>query len=288
MVRKAVIPAAGFGTRFLPATKTQPKEMLPIVDKPVIQYVVEELASAGIRDVVMVIGKGKRAIEEHFDRSWELEGQLERKGRLELLEQMRSISSMVDLHFVWQQETLGLGHAVWCARHHVGNEPFMVLLGDTIIDAEVPAAKQLLDVYADHPHSMVLLEEVPRELVSRYGIADGQEISPGVLRLDGLVEKPAVEDAPSNLAIASRYILTPHIFDCLERIEPGVGGELQLTDAMRMLMEAEPMIGVRLKGRRHDIGNKVGFVEANLDFALKDPEMAGELKAYLKRLVAEM
>ena len=288
MVRKAVIPAAGFGTRFLPATKTQPKEMLPIVDKPVIQYVIEELALAGIRDVVMVIGKGKRAIEEHFDRSWELEGQLEEKGRYELLEQMRSISSLVDLHFVWQQEKLGLGHAVWCARHHVGDEPFMVLLGDTIIDAEVPAAKQLLDVYSDHPHSMVLLEEVPRELVSRYGVADGQEISPGVLRLKGLVEKPAVEEAPSNLAIASRYILTPRIFDCLERIEPGVGGELQLTDAMRMLMETEPMMGVRLKGRRCDIGNKVGFVEANLDFALKDPEMADDLKAYLKRLVAEM
>ena len=288
MVRKAVIPAAGFGTRFLPATKTQPQEMLPILDKPVIQYVIEELALAGIRDVVMVIGKGKRAIEEHFDRSWELEGQLEEKGRYELLEQMRSISSLVDLHFVWQQEKLGLGHAVWCARHHVGDEPFMVLLGDTIIDAEVPAAKQLLDVYSDHPHSMVLLEEVPRELVSRYGVADGQEISPGVLRLKGLVEKPAVEEAPSNLAIASRYILTPRIFDCLERIEPGIGGELQLTDAMRMLMEAEPMMGVRLKGRRCDIGNKVGFVEANLDFALKDPEMADDLKAYLKRLVAEM
>lgn len=288
MVRKAVIPAAGFGTRFLPATKTQPKEMLPILDKPVIQYVIEELALAGIRDVVMVIGKGKRAIEEHFDRSWELEGQLERKGRTELLEQMRSISSLVDLHFVWQQEMLGLGHAVWCARHHVGDEPFMVLLGDTIIDAEVPAAKQLLDVYADHPHSMVLLEEVPREFVSRYGVADGQEVSPGVFKLKGLVEKPAVEEAPSNLAIASRYILTPGIFDCLERIEPGVGGELQLTDAMRMLMETEPMMGVRLKGRRCDIGNKVGFVEANLDFALKDPEMADDLKAYLKRLVAEM
>jgi UTP--glucose-1-phosphate uridylyltransferase len=288
MVRKAVIPAAGFGTRFLPATKTQPKEMLPIVDKPVIQYVIEELAAAGIRDVVMVIGKGKRSIEEHFDRSWELETQLEQKGRHELLEQMRGISSLVDLHFVWQQEMLGLGHAVWCARHHVGDEPFMVLLGDTIIDADVPAAKQLLDVYADHPHSMVLLEEVPRELVSRYGVADGEEVSPGVLTLNGLVEKPPVETAPSNLAIASRYILTPGIFDCLERIEPGVGGELQLTDAMRMLMGSEPMMGVRLKGRRCDIGNKVGFVEANLDFALKDPEMAGDLKAYLKRLVADM
>ena len=288
MVRKAVIPAAGFGTRFLPATKTQPKEMLPIVDKPVIQYVIEELAASGIRDVVMVIGKGKRAIEEHFDRSWQLEEQLERKGRPELLEQMRSISSLVDMHFVWQREMLGLGHAVWCARHHVGDEPFMVLLGDTIIDAKVPAAKQLLDVYADHPHSMVLLEEVPREMVSRYGVADGQEVAPGVLKLKGLVEKPAVEDAPSNLAIASRYILTPQIFDCLERITPGVGGELQLTDAMRMLLDVEPMMGVRLEGRRCDIGNKVGFVEANLEFALKDPEMAGDLKAYLKRLVDQM
>ena len=288
MVRKAVIPAAGFGTRFLPATKTQPKEMLPIVDKPVIQYVIEELAAAGIRDVVMVIGKGKRAIEEHFDRSWQLEDQLERKGRTELLEQVRAISSLVDLHFVWQREMLGLGHAVWCARHHVGDEPFMVLLGDTIIDAKVPAARQLLDVYADHPHSMVLLEEVPREMVSRYGVADGQEIAPGVFKLKGLVEKPAVADAPSNLAIASRYILTPRIFECLERIEPGVGGELQLTDAMRMLLDVEPMMGVRLEGRRCDIGNKVGFVEANLEFALKDPEMAGDLKAYLKRLVEKM
>lgn len=288
MVRKAVIPAAGFGTRFLPATKTQPKEMLPIVDKPVIQYVVEELAAVGIRDVIMIIGKGKRSIEEHFDRSWELEGQLERKGRDELLAEMRSISTMVDLHFVWQQEMLGLGHAVACAKYHVGDEPFMVLLGDTIIDAPVPAAKQLLDVYEDYPHSMVLLEEVPMECVSRYGVADGQEVSPGVLKLKGLVEKPAMAEAPSNLAIASRYILTPRIFDCLEQITPGVGGELQLTDAMRMLMEIEPMMGVRLQGRRCDIGNKVGFVEANLDFAMKDPEMADDLKAYIKKLASEM
>ncbi len=232
-IRKAVIPAAGFGTRFLPATKCQPKEMLPIVDTPVIQYVVEEAVAAGITDILMVIGKGKRAIEEHFDRSFQLEAQLMDKGKEAELSAMRRISELADIHFVWQKEMKGLGDAVYCARHHVNDEPFIVLLGDTVIDAGRPAAQQLQDVFERYQESVVLLEEVDRSRVSRYGVIDGQEIDPGLYGIRDFVEKPSVEEAPSNLVIASRYAFTPEIFEHLDRSAPDSGGEFERADAIR-------------------------------------------------------
>ena len=287
MIRKAVIPAAGFGTRFLPATKSQPKEMLPIVDTPVIQYVVEEAVAAGVTDILMIIGAGKRAIEEHFDRSFQLEMQLQEKGKLAELEGVRKISEMADIHFIWQKEMKGLGDAVYCARHHVNDEPFVVLLGDTIMDADVPAAKQLLNVYDEYQNPAVLLEEVDRSLVSRYGVMDGVEIADGVYKVKDFVEKPAVDEAPSNMVIASRYVLTPDIFGYLSETEPGKGGEIQLTDAMRKMVRDRDMYGVKLEGRRCDVGNKEGFVKTNIEFALKREDMALEMREYIKRLADE-
>lgn len=284
MIRKAVIPAAGYGTRFLPATKSQPKEMLPIVDTPVIQYVVEEAVKAGITDILMVIGKGKRAIEEHFDRSFQLEAQLQSKNRLEELEKIRGISEMADIHFIWQKEMKGLGDAIYCARHHVNGEPFAVLLGDTVIDSATPAVGQLLESYQKVHNPVVLLEEVDRARVSRYGVIDGQEEEPGLYRVRDFVEKPSVEEAPSNLVIASRYVFTPDIFEYLERTEPGKGGEIQITDAMRLMVQKRLMYGRKLNGRRCDIGNKEGFVRTNLEFALKDRDMAESMKQYIRNL----
>ncbi|MBN2211010.1 MAG: UTP--glucose-1-phosphate uridylyltransferase GalU [Sedimentisphaerales bacterium] len=287
MIRKAVIPAAGFGTRFLPATKSQPKEMLPIVDTPVIQYVVEEAVAAGITDILMVIGKGKRAIEEHFDRSFQLEAQLQQKNRHEEIKSLRRISEMADIHFVWQKEMKGLGDAVYCARHHVNDEPFVVLLGDTLIDAATPATSQLFKMYERFQEPVVLLEEVEHERVSRYGIIDGKEVEPGVFLISDFVEKPAPQEAPSHLAIASRYVLTPEIFDYLSRTTAGKSGEIQLTDALKMMVRQRAMYGLRLRGRRCDIGNKDGFVRTNVEFALKDPDIADSLKTYLRNLVAD-
>ncbi len=284
MIRKAVIPAAGFGTRFLPATKSQPKEMLPIVDTPVIQYVVEEAVAAGITDILMVIGKGKRAIEEHFDRSFQLEAQLESKGRLAELDGVRHISEMADIHFVWQKEMKGLGDAIYCARHHINDEPFAVLLGDTVIDALVPAVGQLLEVFEKVNNPVVLLEEVDRSKVSRYGVVDGYEEEVGLFRVRDFVEKPSVEEAPSNLVIASRYIFTPDIFEHLEQTTPGKGGEIQITDAMRIMVQKRRMYGRKLNGRRCDIGNKEGFIRTNLEFSLKDKDMAENMKRYIRDL----
>ncbi len=284
MIAKAVIPAAGFGTRFLPATKSQPKEMLPIVDTPVIQYVVEEAVQAGVTDLLMIIGKGKRSIEEHFDRSFQLEAQLEAKGKTEELAAMRRISELADIHFVWQKEMLGLGDAVRCARHHVNSEPFLVLLGDTLIDAPRPAARQLVDLFEELHEPIVLVEEVSPEKVSRYGIIDGVEVSPGVYHIRDFVEKPKPSEAPSNLAIASRYLLTPDIFEHIARVTPDKGGEIQLTDALRTLVKQRPMYGLKLDGRRCDIGNKDGFVRTNIEFALKREDMADDLRRYLKEL----
>ncbi len=288
MIRKAVIPAAGFGTRFLPATKSQPKEMLPIVDTPVIQYVVEEAVASGLTDLLMVIGKGKRAIEEHFDRSFQLEEQLRAQGRQTELEAVRQISELADIHFIWQREMKGLGDAVYCARHHVNDEPFAVLLGDTVVDAPSPAVGQLLEVFERFQEPVVLLEEVSPERVNRYGVIAGREIEEGLFLIDDFVEKPAVGEAPSNMAIASRYILTPEIFDHLSRTERGKGNEIQLTDAMRAMVRSRAMYGVRLKGRRCDIGNKEGFVRTNIDFALRREDLAEDLRAYLKALAAEL
>ena len=288
MISKAVIPAAGFGTRFLPATKSQPKEMLPIVDTPVIQYVVEEAVACGITDILMVIGKGKRAIEEHFDRSFQLESQLLEKGQKAELASVKAISELADIHFVWQKEMKGLGDAIYCARHHVNNEPFAVLLGDTIIDSAVPATGQLMEVFDEYNDSIVLLEEVEAMRVSRYGVIDGKEVSDGLYRIGDFIEKPQIDEAPSNLVIASRYIFTPEIFDYLSRTKPGKGGEIQITDAMRMMVKEHPMYGKMLDGKRCDIGNKDGFVRTNIEFALKRDDMKESMSQYIAKLAAKL
>lgn len=288
MIKKAVIPAAGFGTRFLPATKSQPKEMLPIVDTPVIQYVVEEAVAAGITDILMVIGKGKRAIEEHFDRSFQLEAQLLEKQKHAQLETIKRISNLADIHFVWQKELKGLGDAIYCARHHVNDEPFAVLLGDTVIDAKVPATKQLLDVYDYYKESVVLLEEVDPEKVSSYGVIDGSEVEKDIFKVNRFVEKPAPEEAPSNLVIASRYVFTPQIFDYLSRTTPGKGNEIQITDAMQLMVADRAMYGRVLDGKRCDIGSKEGFVRTNIEFALKDKDMASNMRKYIKKLAEKL
>jgi UTP--glucose-1-phosphate uridylyltransferase len=288
MIRKAVIPAAGFGTRFLPATKSQPKEMLPIVDTPVIQYVVEEAVASGITDILIIIGKGKRAIEEHFDRNFYLETQLAEQGKKKELKRIRKISEMADIHFVWQKELKGLGDAVNCAKLHVGDQPFAVLLGDTLISSGSPATKQLAEVYDRYGGSVVLIQEIDREKISRYGVISGEEIEPGVYKLDGLVEKPSPAEAPSNLAVAGRYVFTPEIFDCLAKIQPGKGGELQLTDAMQMMLAASPMYARLLEGKRYDIGNKQGFIKTNIEFALKAEDIRDELKDYIKEIAKDL
>jgi UTP--glucose-1-phosphate uridylyltransferase len=288
MIRKAVIPAAGFGTRFLPATKSQPKEMLPIVDTPVIQYVVEEAVQAGITDLLMIIGKGKRSIEEHFDRSFQLERQLESQGKIAELEAMRRISELADIHFVWQKEMRGLGDAVYCARHHVNNEPFVILLGDTVMDAPKPAALQLVELYQRLQAPVILLEEVEPKKVSLYGIIDGEEVEPGVYRIRDLVEKPRPEKAPSRLAIASRYLLTPDIMNYIGKVPPGRNGEIDLTEPLRSLVKTRPVYGLKLQGRRCDIGNKDGFVRTNIEFALKREDMADDLRKYIKQLAQDM
>lgn len=284
MIRKAVIPAAGFGTRFLPATKSQPKEMLPIVDTPVIQYVVEEAVSAAISDLLMVIGKGKRSIEEHFDRSFQLESQLEAKGKRRELDAMRRISELAEIHFVWQKQMRGLGDAIYCARHHIHDEPFIVLLGDTLIDAPKPAALQLVELYEEFQDPIVLVEEVEPKKVGLYGIIDGDEIRPGVFRIRDIVEKPRLDQAPSRLAIAGRYLLTADIFDHIKETRPDHGGEIQLTDALRALVRKRPMYGLKLNGRRCDIGNKEGFIRTNIQFALKRDDMADNLRQFIKQL----
>ncbi len=284
MIRKAVIPAAGFGTRFLPATKSQPKEMLPIVDTPVIQYVVEEAVGAGISDLLMIIGKGKRSIEEHFDRSFQLESQLEARGKTDELEAMRRISNLAEIHFVWQKEMLGLGDAVYCARHHIHNEPFVVLLGDTLIDSEKPAALKLVELFEELRDPVILVEEVGPEKTGLYGIIDGEETRPGVFRIRDFVEKPKPGEAPSNLAIAGRYLLTADIFDHIERTGLDASGEVQLTEALRSLAKARPVYGLKLDGKRCDIGNKDGFIRTNIEFALKREDTAQGLRKFIKEL----
>ena len=284
MIRKAVIPAAGFGTRFLPATKSQPKEMLPIVDTPVIQYVVEEAAHAGITDLLMIIGKGKRSIEEHFDRSFQLESQLQSQGKKAELEEMRRISELADIHFVWQKELRGLGDAVYCARYHICDEPFVVLLGDTVVDSPKPAASQMVELFEQLQQPIILLEEVEPRKVSLYGVIDGQEVRPGVYRIRDFVEKPRPEKAPSNLVIAGRYLLTPDIFDFIRQTAPSQDGEIQLTEALRAMVRSRPVYGLKLDGKRCDIGNKEGFIRTNIEFALKREDMAEDLRQYLKRL----
>jgi len=285
MITKAVIPAAGFGTRFLPATKSQPKEMLPIVDTPTIQYVVEEAVNAGITDILMVIGRGKRAIEEHFDRSFELENQLEDKNKTEELSAIKSISEMANIHFIWQKELNGLGDAIRYARHHTGNEPFAVLLGDTVMEAPgKTVTEQLIDVFERFVEPVVALEEVEPNRVSRYGVIDGKEIDKGVFLVDDFVEKPKEEEAPSNLVIASRYIFTPEIYEFLDQVKPGVNNEIQLTDAMRLMVKDRAMYGLRFEGKRHDIGNKLDFIKTGVLFGLKHNDIGDQLKQWIKDL----
>ena len=289
-VRKAVIPAAGFGTRFLPATKCSPKEMLPIVDTPVIQYVVEEAVASGITDILIVIGRGKRAIEEHFDRSCELEWELEAKGKIRELEIIRRISNLANIHFVWQKQMLGLGDAVRCAELHVGNEPFAVLLGDTLLQSTsgVPACRQLIDAYDATGTSVVAMEEVPLERVSKYGVLKGEPEDGKIWKITDLVEKPAPEEAPSRMVIASRYVLTPDIFAALRQVRPGKGGEIQLTDALKMLARATPIHGRLIDAIRHDVGNHLGFIKTNILYGLNRPDLRDELARFIKETAATL
>jgi UTP--glucose-1-phosphate uridylyltransferase len=282
-IRKAVIPAAGLGTRFLPATKAVPKELLPIVDTPTIQYIVEEAVAAGVRDVILICARGKDSIVDHFDIAAELEANLERSGKTELRKEMRRIAQMAQVVTVRQQEPLGLGHAVLCAKALVGDEPFVVMLGDDIIDARVPATRQLADCYARHGLGTIALMEVPPAETSMYGIAAGTALDERTTRIDRLVEKPR-QNAPSNLAVIGRYVLPPRIFELLEQVKPGVGGEIQLTDALAMLAKEQGLLGYRFEGDRYDAGDRLGYLKANIAFALKRPELAGPLRQYLSEL----
>jgi UTP--glucose-1-phosphate uridylyltransferase len=282
-VRKAVIPAAGLGTRFLPATKAVPKELLPIVDTPTIQYIVAEAVAAGVRDVILVVARGKESIVDHFDIAAELETHLERTGKHELRRQMRAIAQLANVVTVRQQEPLGLGHAVLCAKHVVGDEPFVVMLGDDIIDAPVPAAKQLASCWDRHGLGTIALMEVAREDTPLYGIAAGQAVDARTLRIERLVEKPR-KDPPSNLAVIGRYVLPPAIFEVLEQVKPGVGGEIQLTDALAVLAREQGLLGYRFEGDRYDAGDRIGYLKANVAFALKRPDLAPQLREWLREV----
>lgn len=280
-VRKAIIPAAGLGTRFLPATKAMPKEMLPIVDKPTIQYIVEEAVESGIEDIIIVTGKGKRAIEDHFDNSFELEQNLLEKGKIELLNEVQKPSKLVDIHYIRQKEPKGLGHAIWCARKFIGDEPFAVLLGDDIVQAKTPCLKQLIDQYERYNASVLGVQSVPDDDVSRYGIVDGRNISDRFYSVSSLVEKPNQDDAPSNLAILGRYILSPRIFEILSEQTPGTGGEIQLTDAIAALKQFEAVYAYDFEGIRYDVGEKIGFIQTSIEFTLQRKDLREQLLDYL-------
>jgi UTP--glucose-1-phosphate uridylyltransferase len=284
LIRKAIIPAAGLGTRFLPATKAQPKEMLPIVDTPAIQFIVEEAIESGVEDIIIVTGKHKRAIEDHFDKSLELELLLEEKGDKQLLDMVRRVTNLADIHYIRQKQPLGLGHAVLCARKFIGNEPFAVLLGDDMIRSDKPTLASMIEMYDQYRTSVIGAMEVPPEEVGRYGIISPQE-QEGIIRIKDLVEKPQPEDAPSNLAVIGRYIIEPEIFSLLERAQPGKGGEIQLTDALRELNGQKQMVAYRLEGQRYDIGDKFGYIKATIDLALTRPELKEQLRSYLRTLV---
>lgn len=286
-IRKAVIPAAGLGTRFLPATKAQPKEMLPIVDKPAIQYIIEEAVESGIEEILIITGRNKRSIEDHFDRSIELELQLKQQGKYDLLGLIEDISN-VTIHFIRQKEAKGLGHAVLCARQFVGNEPFAVLLGDDIVDAKVPCLKQLIDVYQDCPGTILGVQEVAAEKVSSYGIVNPKVVKNHLWQALDLIEKPSVEEAPSRLAVLGRYILEPKIFDLLQVTQPGRGNEIQLTDAICRLAADHKVYAYHFNGRRYDIGDKQGYLEATVEFALKRPELRDTFLAYLAKTIGPL
>lgn len=285
MVRKAVIPAAGLGTRFLPATKAQPKEMLPIIDTPTIQYVVQEAVDSGIDDILIISGKGKRTIEDHFDRNFELESRLAEKEDEGFYNEIIRIADMANIHFIRQKEMNGLGDAIYHARHHVGNEPFAVLLGDTVVDSIIPVTQQLIDTYEQYRSTVIGVEEVPIDKVSRYGIAGGKKIDDRTMEVNELVEKPKPANAPSNLAIAGRYILTPEIFTAIEQTARGKGNEIQLTDSLHLLMKKEMIMANTIEGKRYDIGNKLDFLKTTVEFALKRKEFAQPFYEFIKATV---
>lgn len=291
-VRKAVFPAAGLGTRFLPATKAQPKEMLPVVDKPLIQYGVEEAMHSGIQNIIIVTGRGKSSIEDHFDVSFELEQLLETKNKSEMLSMVRGISDMIDVSYVRQKEALGLGHAVLRAKELVGHEPFAVILSDDIIASETPCVRQLLDVYEFYGASVLALMEVPKEQISAYGVVDAELVADNgrenrLFRIRNMVEKPKAADAPSNLAIIGRYVLTPEIFACIEKIQPGSGGEIQLTDALKYMLRNRPIYGLKFEGKRYDAGDKLGFLKATVEFALNRHDLGKDFREYLKTVCTQ-
>ena len=288
-VRKAVFPAAGLGTRFLPATKAQPKEMLPLVDKPLIQYGVEEAVHSGIQNIIIVTGRGKSSIEDHFDKSFELEHMLETRGKREMLDDVRGISDMIDVSYIRQKEALGLGHAVLRAKEIVGPEPFAVVLSDDVIEAETPCIRQLLDIYEYFGASVLALMEVPVDAISAYGVVDAEPVEHNgarnrLFRIRSMVEKPTPSEAPSNLAIIGRYVLTPEIFTSIEAITPGSGGELQLTDGLRYLLRNRPIYGLKFEGTRYDAGDKLGFLKATVEFALRRHDLGGPFREYLQSL----
>ncbi|SHJ92599.1 UDP-glucose pyrophosphorylase [Anaerobranca californiensis DSM 14826] len=287
-VRKAIIPAAGLGTRFLPATKAQPKEMLPIVDKPTLQYIIEEAVESGIEEILIITGRNKKSIEDHFDKSVELELELESKGKHDLLAEVRKISDMVNIHYIRQKEPKGLGHAIYCAKSFIGEEPFAVLLGDDIVhNPDKPCLKQMIEVYEEYKTSILGVQQVKKEDVSKYGIVDGKVIEDRIYKVKGLVEKPKMEDAPSNIAILGRYIISPAIFPILEKTKPGKGGEIQLTDALKELASKEAMYAYNFVGRRYDVGDKLGFLEATVDFALMREDLRDGFIKYLEGIFKE-
>ncbi|MDQ0244829.1 UTP--glucose-1-phosphate uridylyltransferase [Bacillus fengqiuensis] len=285
-IRKAIIPAAGLGTRFLPATKAQPKEMLPIVDKPTIQYIVEEAVASGIEDIIIISGRGKRAIEDHFDKSYELEETLAKKGNQKRLKEIQAISNLANIHYIRQKEPKGLGDAINCARTFIGDEPFAVMLGDDIVQSKTPCLRQLIDVYEKHRCSVIGVQQVADEEVSKYGIVapKGKPVDQGVFQIQSLVEKPELQDAPSNYAIMGRYVLTPEIFGVLEGLPPGAGGEIQLTDAIRQLSASQSIMAYYFEGIRYDVGDKFGFIKATIDFALRREDLREDLLNYFQHI----
>ena len=284
-VKKAIIPAAGLGTRFLPATKAQPKEMLPIVDKPTIQYIVEEAVKAGIRDIIVISGRGKRAIEDHFDKSYELEDILSKKEKKDLLETVKNISDMANIYYVRQKEPKGLGHAILCAKSFVGKEPFAVMLGDDVVDSKEPCIGQLMNIYDKYQKTVIGVQTVKHENVCDYGIVDCTKIEDRVYKINDMVEKPDVDKAPSDVAILGRYIITPDIFEILENIKPGKGDEIQLTDALEEMLKTNTAYAYDFIGKRYDVGKKIGFLKATIEFALKKEEIKEEFVEYLKQLI---
>ena len=285
-ITKAVIPAAGLGTRFLPATKAVPKEMLPIVDTPTLQYIIEEAAASGIEDILIVTGRGKRAIEDHFDKSYELENELKRAGKHDYIEMIEKISSLANIHYVRQKEALGLGHAIYCAKSFIGNSPFAVLLGDDVVSSKVPCLKQMIDVYDKYSSTVLGVQRVAKKDLSKYGIINAGQIEDRLYRVNGMVEKPDPDEAPSDLAVLGRYIITPEIFNILRDTKPGAGGEIQLTDALCTLSHKQPVYAYDFEGDRYDVGNKMGFLKATVEFALRRDDLKDDFMQYLNGIVA--